>query len=100
MLTYILSHIDSTNSVDHASSGHNSVNVLQTAKQNFALYVTSNQFSIHNVTGDCNYNAVMYQLESNGVVTTTVENLRQMVATYLEENADIYMPFVVSPIAS
>ena len=42
----------------------------------------------------------MYQLDSNGVITTTVENLRQMVANYLEEHADSYMPFVISPIAS
>ena len=45
-------------------------------------------------------NSILYQLESNGVTSTTVENLRQMVASYLEEHAKLYMPFVVSPIAT
>ena len=73
-----------------------------TAEQNLERYAASNQFTIHNVPGDgnCLYNAVLYQLDSNGVITTTVENLRQMVANYLEEHADSYMPFVISPIAS
>ena len=33
-------------------------------------------------------------------VKSTVENLRQIIAMYLEEHANLYMPFVVSPIAS
>ena len=40
---------------------------------------------------------MLYQLESNGV---TVENLRQIVATFLKQLADTYIPFVVSPVAS
>ena len=79
------SEIDSTDLVDHLER-----------------YTTSNQVIVHNVPGDgnCVYNAVLYQLESNGIITTTVENLRQTVANTLEEHADIYMPFVISPIAS
>ena len=63
-----------------------------TVEQNLERYATSNQITIHKVPGDgnCLYNAVLYQLESNGV-TTTVEYLRQTVANYLEEHADIYM---------
>ena len=96
------SEIDSTDPVDRASSDRDSTNVLVTAEQNLERYATSNQFTIHNVPGDgnCLFNTVLYQLESNVVVTTTVENLRQMVANYLEEHADIYMPIVISPIAS
>ena len=44
--------VDSTNPVDHASSDHNSTNVLETAKQNLVKCSSSNQFTIHNVPGD------------------------------------------------
>ena len=43
---------------------------------------------------------MLYQLELNGIVTTTVDNLRQMVVAYLREHSDTYMPFVASPVAS
>ena len=44
---------------------------------------------------------VLYnELESSDIISTTVENIRQMVATYLNEHADTYMPFVASPIVS
>ena len=95
-------NIDSVDPASHANSDPNSMNDLETAKHNLETYATDNNFTIHNVQGDgnCLYNSVLYQLESNGVISTTVENLRQMVASYLEEHANLYMPFVVSPIAS
>ena len=94
-------NIDSVDPASHASSDPNSTDDLETATHNLETYATGNHFTIRNVPGDsnCLYNSVLYQLESNGVISTTVENLRQMVATYLEEHANLYMPFVVSPIA-
>ena len=75
-------NIDSVDPASHASDP-NSMNDLETAKHNLETYVTDNNFTIHNVQGDgkCLYNSVLYQLESNGVISTTVENLRQMVLT-------------------
>ena len=93
---------DSVDSASHASSDPNSMNDLETVKRNLETYATDNNFTICDVPGDgnCLYNSILYQLESKGVISTTVENLRQVVALYLEEHANIYMPFVVSPIAS
>ena len=95
-------NIDSVDPASHANSDPNSTNDLETAKHNLETYATDNNFTIRNVPGDgnCLYNSVLYQLESKGVISTTVENLRQMVASYLEEHANLYMPIVVSPIAS
>ena len=95
-------NIDSVDPASHACSDPNSTNDLETAKHNLETYATDNNFTIRNVPGDgnCLYNSVLYQLESKGIISTTVENLRQMVASYLEEHANLYMPFVVSPIAS
>ena len=60
---------------------------------------TDNNFTIHDVAGDgnCLYNSVLYQLS---VTNITVDNLRKMVGTYLRKHADLYMPFVTSPVAS
>ncbi len=41
---------------------------------------------------------VLYQLKQNNL--TSVHDLREAVAVYLEEHNDMYMPFVISPIAS
>ena len=95
-------NIDSVDPASHANTDPNSMNDLETAKHNLETHATDNNFTIRNVPGDgnCLYNSVLYQLESKGVISTTVENLRQVVASYLEEHANLYMPFVVSPIAS
>ena len=95
-------NIDSVDPASHANSDPNSTDDLETAKHNLETYAIDNHFTIRNVPGDgnCLYNCVLYQLKLNGVISTTVENLRQMVASYLEEHANLYMPFVVSPIAS
>ena len=52
--------------------------------------------NIHDVPGDgnCLYNAVLYQMES---ATLSVDELRQMVAAYLESHSDTYTP---SPVMS
>ena len=92
--------VDSVQSNDHDCTDTSN---LEAATNNLIRYTTDNHLIIHEVPGDgnCLYNAVLYQLESNGVITTTtVDNLRQMVATHLQEHSDIYMSFVTSPIAS
>ena len=91
--------------VDNVQSTYDCTDMsnLQAATNHLIRYTTDNHLLIHEVPGDgnCLYNAVLYQLESNGVITTTtVENLRQMVATHLQEHSDIYMSFVTSPIVS
>ena len=43
---------------------------------------------------------MLCQLQSNGVITTTVNVLRHMVAAYLREHADTYRPFVVSSVVA
>ena len=102
--SYSEPNIDSVDPASHANSDPNSTNDLESAKHNLEKHMPliTISLNIRNVPGDgnCLYNSVLYQLESNGVISTAVENLRQMVASYLEEHANLYMPFVVSPIAS
>ena len=97
-------HARGADSSEHVINEHSysCTNDLAFATSNLEDYARDNNFIIHDVAGDgnCLYNAVLYQLESNDIISTTVKNLRQMVATYLNEHADTYMPFVASPIAS
>ena len=81
---------------------HNCTSDIVLSSNNLEKYAQDNNLTIHNVAGDgnCLYNAVLYQLNSNGVNISTVQTLRHMVATYLNEHADTYMPFVVTPVAS
>jgi len=78
-----------------------STSYLLLATHDLERYAADNHFSIHHVAGDdnCLYNAVLYQLQSNGVLNVTVQNLREMVATYLSQHAETYMPFVCSPVS-
>ena len=57
-------------------------------------------FSIHDVPydGNCMFSALSYQLQSIGVSNS--DELRQMVANYLESNAASYCNFVSQPVVS
>ncbi len=70
---------------------------MTTAVTNLLSYATHNNFSIHDVPGDgnCLFNAVLYQLKANGTIIATVQDLRQMVASYLEDHSNFYMNFTV-----
>ena len=74
--------------------------LLVAATHDLERYAADNQFTIHNVAGDgnCLYNSVLYKLQANGIVTTTAQNLREMVATHLSQHAETYMPFVCSAV--
>ena len=75
---------------------------LVTATRDLETYAINNQFTVHDVPGDgnCLYSSVLYQLQANGLLTTTAQNLREMVAVYLSQHAETYMPFVCSPVQS
>ena len=51
---------------------------------------------IHDVPGDgnCMYWAILYQLEANGACNTSISELREMTADYLERHCDFYSQFV------
>ncbi len=76
-------------------------NNLVTAKHHLEQYASENDFCIHDVPGDgnCLYHAILYQLEQNNVISATVRDIRELVACYLEDHKEIFMPFVSSPIA-
>ncbi len=76
-------------------------NNLVTAKHHLEQYASENDFSIHDVPGDgnCLYHAILYQLEQNNVISATVHDIRELVACYLEDHKEMFMPFVSSPIA-
>ncbi len=78
------------------------MNDLTSAKHNLQQYANGNCFSLHDVPGDgnCLYHAILYQLKNNNVISTTVHDLRELVAVFLEQHSDMYMPFVTAPIVS
>ena len=61
-----------------------------------------NGFAIHDVPydGNCMFSAVSHQLQTSGVCTVDSNELRQMVADYLEENGALYCDAVSQPVAS
>ena len=64
--------------------------------------VRLNGFSIHDVPydGSCMFSAISYQLQSTGVCDVNSDELRQMVADYLEANPSTYCDAVSQPMAS
>ena len=75
---------------------------LVPALNNLRAFATDKNFGIHDVPrdGNCLFSAVLYQLESCGLFSSTVEHLRQLVASYLEDHNDFYVNFVHDPILS
>ncbi len=91
-----------TNSTCCLNKPDGNVNDLTSAKHNLQQYANGNCFSLHDVPGDgnCLYHAILYQLKNNNVISTTVHDLRELVAVFLEQHSDMYMPFVTAPIVS
>ena len=60
---------------------------------------SQNGFTIHPVPSDdnCMFIAVSYQLQTSGVCNVDNNDLRQMVANYLEANAASYCDFLSQP---
>ena len=50
---------------------------LIAATRDLETYAINNQFTVHDVPGDgnCLYSSVLYQLQANGLLTTTAQNL-------------------------
>ena len=71
--------------------------VMTTALTNLEMCAAKNNFIIHDVPGDgnCLFHAVLYQL---GTFSGTVDDLRQMVASYLDCHRDFYVNFVPQPV--
>ena len=63
---------------------------------------SQNGFTIHPVPsdGNCMFSAVSYQLQTSGVCNVDNNELRQMVANYLEANAASYCDFLSQPVTS
>ena len=87
-----------TSSSSQVSCGSWPANLVQ-ALNNLRAFATDKNFSIHDVPrdGNCLFSAVLYQLESCGLFSSTVEHLRQLVASYLEDHNDFYMNFMHDP---
>ena len=68
------------------------------ALSNLKTCATENNLSVHDVPGDgnCLFHAVLYQLDAfSGTVD---DDLRQMVASYLDSHRDFYVSFVPEPV--
>ena len=72
---------------------------VATALSNLKTCATENNLIVHDVPGDgnCLFYAVLYQLDA---FSGTVDDLRQIVASYLDSHRDFYVNFVPEPVES
>ena len=77
-------------------STHMSCTVAK-ALSNLKTCATENNLSVHYVPGDgnCLFHSVLYQLDA---FSGTVDDLRQMVASFLDSHRDFYVSFVPEPV--
>ena len=75
--------------------------VFSIALHKLGTLACQNGFTIHPVPsdGNCMFSAISYQLQSTGVCNVDNNELRQMVADYLEANAASHCDFVSQPVA-
>ena len=77
-------------------------NVVSVALQKLELLANQNGFTIHHVPydGNCMFSAISYQLQNTGVCNVDSNELRQMLANYLEANTALYCDFPSQPVIS
>ena len=82
------------------SSISDSNDVFSVALHKLEAVASQNGFTIHPVPsrGNCMFSAVSYQLQTSGVCNVDNNELRQMVANYLDANAASYCDFHTSTV--
>ena len=77
-------------------------NVVSVALHELELLANQNGFTIHHVPydGNCMFSAISYQLQNTGVCNVDSNELRQMLANYLEANTALYCDFPSQPVIS
>ena len=75
-------------------------NVVSVALHKLESLANQNGFTIHHVPydGNCIFSAISYQLQNTGVCNVDSNELRQMLANYLEANTALYCDFPSQPV--
>ena len=98
-----MSLIEQAESMEIEQSSINAVNVSMEYNYDMLRELAfQNGFVIHDVPydGNCMFSAIFYQLQNSGVCNVDSNNLREMVASYLNANAESFCNFISEPVAS